>query len=386
MSGIEQLLSSREVAVFAGSGGVGKTTTAAATALLVATHLGGKVLVVTVDPARRLANAMGLQAFGNVETKVPDEAFAAAGVRPRGELWAAMLDTKASWDDLIRNHSPDAETRDRILSNPLYANISGRFIQSHDYIAMERLHEIHSSGRYDLVIVDTPPTRNAIDFLEAPERMADFFSSRLLRLLTAPARSRILTLASRPFYEVADRILGSQFLGDIAEFFSLFQSMESGFVERARAVERVLTDRRTTFAVVTTLEAAPVAEAEFFIDALTRSNHHVGAVVLNRTLPAYLRDESSAPAADEVRERADGIAESLFDDPSTARIAARVLREVGANYRNLELVAQREAEHRRRIEREAELVAEVPWFAEDITDLGGLARLGEELRASTTVS
>ena len=119
-----------------------------------------------------------------------------------------MLDTKQSWDDLVRPHAPDAATRDAILANPLYENITGRFVQSHDYIAMERLYEIHASGRYDLIVVDTPPTRNAIDFLEAPERMADFFSSRLLRWLTVPARSRVFTLASKPFYTVADRILG----------------------------------------------------------------------------------------------------------------------------------------------------------------------------------
>ena len=132
--------------------------------------------MLTVDPARRLATALGLEQFGNVETRVPDELFVDAGVEPRGELWAAMLDTKQSWDDLVRRHAPDAETRDAILANPLYQNITGKFVQSHDYIAMERLYEIHSSGRYDLIVVDTPPTRNAIDFLEAPERMADFFS------------------------------------------------------------------------------------------------------------------------------------------------------------------------------------------------------------------
>ena len=159
---------------------------------------------------------------------MPPEAFAEAGVEPRGELWAAMLDTKQSWDDLVRRHAPDAATRDAILANPLYKNITGRFVQSHDYIAMERLYEIHASGTYDLIVVDTPPTRNAIDFLEAPERMADFFSSRLLRWLTVPARSRVLNMASKPFYSVADRILGSKFLEDIAEFFLLFQTMYDG--------------------------------------------------------------------------------------------------------------------------------------------------------------
>src|SRR5947199_696216 len=214
---VEQLLAAKEIVISCGSGGVGKTTTAAAMAAMAAVQHGGKVLVLTVEPAKRLANALGLEGFGNVETKVPDAAFKEAGVTPRGELWAAMLDTKQSWDNLVKRHAPDEQTAQRILINPLYQNISGRFVQSHEYIAMERLYEIHSEGSYDLVVVDTPPTRNALDFLEAPQRMADFFSSRLLRVLTVPYRSRLVNMASRPFYQVADRILGSQFLQDIAE-------------------------------------------------------------------------------------------------------------------------------------------------------------------------
>src|SRR5947199_6719313 len=155
--------------------------------------------------------------------------------------------------------------------------MSGRFVQSHEYIARERLYEIHSEGKYDLLVVDTPPTRNALDFLEAPQRMADFFSSRLLRMLTVPYRSRLVNMASRPFYQVADRILGSQFLEDIAEFFLLFQSMYAGFSQRAEAVTRLLHERRTTFIVVSTLEAAPLREAESFLAALVDGGFHPGA-------------------------------------------------------------------------------------------------------------
>src|SRR5207248_9506565 len=237
-------------------------------AAMASVYLGGRVLVLTVDPARRLANALGLEGFGNIEKRVPADAFKAAGVSPQGELWAAMLDTKQSWDALVMRHAPDEGTANQILGNPLYQNVSGRFVQSHDYIAMERLYDIHCTGTYDLIVVDTPPTRNAIDFLEAPARMADFFSSRFLRWLTMPARSRVVNFASKPFYTVADRILGSQFLEDIAEFFLLFQSMYDGFVERANAVTRVLGDRRTTFVVVSTLESSPVREAEFFMREL----------------------------------------------------------------------------------------------------------------------
>src|SRR5256886_2874027 len=167
---IEHVLAAKEIVISCGSGGVGKTTTAAAAATMAAVHLGGRVLVLTVDPARRLANALGLEGFGNAETRVPDDAFKEAGVKPRGELWAAMLDTKQSWDNLVMRHAPDRQTARRILENPLYQNISGKFVQSHEYIAMERLYEIHVEGNYDLVVVDTPPTRNALDFLEAPDR------------------------------------------------------------------------------------------------------------------------------------------------------------------------------------------------------------------------
>src|SRR5579875_3413144 len=204
-----------------------------------------------------------------------------------------MLDTKQSWDALVRRHAPDLMTARRILENPLYQNIAGKFVQSHDYIAMERRYELHAEGRYDLIVVDTPPTRNALDFIEAPQRMSEFFSSKLLRLLIAPYRSRVINLASRPFYQVADRVLGSQFLEDIAEFFILFQTMYGGFVERATAVERLLRDKRTTFVVVSTLEAAPVHEAEFFIKVLTAKRFNLGALVLNKVLPAYLLDEEA---------------------------------------------------------------------------------------------
>ncbi|MGH8324727.1 MAG: ArsA family ATPase, partial [Steroidobacteraceae bacterium] len=299
-----------------GPGGVGKTTIAAAAAAMAACHHGGRVLVLTVDPAKRLADALGMEGIGNTERRIPDSLFRLAGVAPRGELWAAMLDTQAGWDALIDRHAPDRQTRERILANPLYRNIAGRFVQSHDYIAVERLFELHSTGDYDLIVVDTPPSRHALDFLDAPTRMAEFFSSRLLRWLIVPYRSRLANLASRPFYQVADRVLGTQFLADIAEFFILFQSMHAGFVERADAVVRLLADRRTTFVVVSTLESSPLQEAELFCDELAQRHLHLGAVVLNKTLPDYLRDPRSGALARTLEERADEIAEHLPTDPS----------------------------------------------------------------------
>jgi anion-transporting ArsA/GET3 family ATPase len=378
---IEQLLASKEVVISCGSGGVGKTTTAAALAAMTAVRHGGRVLVLTVDPAKRLANALGLEGFGNVETQVPASAFADAGVTPRGELWAAMLDTKQSWDALVNRHAPDRETAQRILENKLYENITGRFVQSHEYIAMERLYELHCEGNFDLIVVDTPPTRNAIDFLEAPQRMAEFFSSRFLRVLTAPYRSRIVNFASKPFYSVADRILGTEFLEDIAEFFGLFQTMAPGFVERAGAVTRLLHDKRTTFVVVSTLEAAPLHEAEYFIDVLGGERFHLGAVVLNKVLPSYLLDERAASAAARLTKEAPQLANTVSDGAGDPAQVERVLAEVGESFLNYAVVAQREAEQRAELAANPEVVATVPYFETDIYDLGGLLRLGEQIWA-----
>jgi anion-transporting ArsA/GET3 family ATPase len=397
VAGLDQLLSAKEIVVSCGPGGVGKTTVAAAAGAMAAVHLGGRVLVLTVDPARRLASALGLgsnghrssgrganwpDGIGDTETRVPDEAFAEAGTNPRGQLWAAQLDTKQSWDALVRRHAPDPDTAAKILANPLYGNVAGRFVHSHEYIAMERLYEIHQKGDYDLIVVDTPPSRHALDLLEAPGRMAEFFSSRLLRLLVAPYRSRVASLATRPFYQVADRILGTQFLRDIAEFFSLFQSMYEGFVARAEAVTRLLHDRRAAFMVVTTLEATPLQEAETLAQALSDRGYHLGALVLNRVLPTYLRDPVAVGTAEQLTARSNEVAKLLAPGVGDPREVERVLTEVAENFLNFNLVAQREAEQQGELQVTPGVVSLAPHFPTDIHDLWGLLRLGRSLWGS----
>jgi anion-transporting ArsA/GET3 family ATPase len=386
---LEQLIATKEIVVCCGSGGVGKTSVAAATALGAATRLGGKTLVLTIDPARRLATALGLDGIGNEAHRVPNEVLKTAGIEPRGELWAAMLDTKQSWDDLVRRHARDAETANRILENHMYTNLTARFVQSHDYIAMERLFEIHASGEYDLIIVDTPPTRNAVDFLDAPARMSEFFGGRLLRWLTLPYRvggkrsMRMINFASRPFYQLADRVLGSKFLEDIAEFFLNFQSMYDGFVERAQSVERLLHDRRTTFAVVTTLEAAPLYEAEHFCTELRDRGFHLGALVLNKTLPDSLLDPEGAVASTKFVEQAAALAELLASHPNPALAdparTARVLRTIGESYANFSVVAMREAELRAELARVPDVVIRIPGFEHDISDVESLVAICDAL-------
>jgi anion-transporting ArsA/GET3 family ATPase len=346
--------------------------------------------VLTVDPARRLADALGVGALGNRATRVPASAFAAAGVEPRGELWAAMLDTKAGWDELIRRHAPDAEVRDAVLANPLYQNITSRFVHSHDYLAMEQLHELHASGEYDLVVVDTPPSRNALDVLDAPSRMIEFFGSRLLRWLTVPYRSRLFTIASRPFYQIADRVLGSRFLRDIADFFVLFQAMEKGFVARAREVEALLGDPRTTFLVVTTLETAPAHEAGYLARELLSRDYHLGAIVANRVLPPALTRRAAVDSADRLAARVDddefvrSVAAQLSDDGPAAPVEPKVVRdvlaEVATRFHDVAIVAMREAERRSELADLAPQVLDAPSLDSDIFDLSGLLTLVGHLR------
>jgi anion-transporting ArsA/GET3 family ATPase len=370
---LDQLAAERSIIVCCGSGGVGKTTTAAAVALQAA-RLGRRACVVTIDPARRLANSLGLDALTNSPTEI-------AGTWP-GELHALMLDPKGTFDDLVHRYAETSEQAEGILSNRIYRNLTGALSGTQEYMAMEKLYELSDEGGFDLIVVDTPPTRNAMDFIEAPRRMAEFFSSKLLRLLIAPYRSRMVNMASRPFYQVADRVLGSQFLEDIAEFFILFQTMYSGFVERASAVERLLRDKRTTFVVVSTLEAAPVREAEFFIQVLTAKRFHLGALVLNKVLPSYLLDEEAEERAARICDaagelaRLDGIAASLGTDPDQLE---RVLTEVASNFRNFAMVARREAGLRRELQVRPEVVAAVPEFEGDIHDVSGLLQLGERI-------
>jgi anion-transporting ArsA/GET3 family ATPase len=379
---VEQLIAAKEVVVACGPGGVGKTTTAAALAATAAARVGGRVLVVTVDPARRLADALGLAGLGNNATRVPTEAFVRAGVKPRGELFAAMVDMSQSWDSLVNRHAPDERTARQILANPLYQNITRRFSQGHDYIAMERLYELHEEGRYDLVVVDTPPSRNALDLLDAPSHMTDFFSSRLIRWLTVPYRSRLVNLASRPFYQVADRVLGSQLLQDLADFFILFQTMRDGFVERAEAVNRLLSDARTTFLLVTTLEAVPAREAEEMARALADRHLHLGLLVCNKVLPPALSDPRVAKVADLLGELASDLAGAMSEElrgANAPEVVVSVLTEVSQSFSNFRLVANSEAELLAAIAASHEITATVGYQPGNITDLGGLLRLGARI-------
>ena len=368
---LEGVVANSDVVITCGSGGVGKTTVAAAIGFAAAVNTSRRVLVVTIDPAKRLADALGLESIGNVETRVDLPGL-------KGEFWVAMLDTSASWNDLIARHAPDASTATKILANPLYRNITQRFVQSHDYIAMERLFDLRSEGRFDLIVIDTPPTRHALDFLDAPERMADFFSSALLRWITLPYRTfgakagRLGYLAAKPFYQVADRILGSQFLQDIAEFFLLFQGMYDGFVQRANAVTRLLHDPRTSFVVVSSPEPAPLHEAEFFLRELATRQLRVGALVLNRVLPSMFLDEKTRLHADQLLQAS--------QPGALGDLAA----DLAKSYVRFSSLARRQQEEIRRFSQQPECTLSVPLLDVDVDPLGGVRAIGEVMWSPET--
>ena len=352
---LAELLGDSRMIIVCGPGGVGKTTSAAALGVVTATHFAKRVLVLTVDPAKRLATALGLDSIGNVEVAVPLP-------DAKGTLTMAMIDTKASWDDMIRRHAPDAATRDRVLGNDLYKTLTSRFVHSHDYVVTERLFDARESGNFDIVIVDTPPSRSALSVLDAPRRMQQFFGSRLIKLLTAPTQSRLFSIASRPFFIVADRILGAAFLSDIAEFFTLFRTMETPIVARARRVESLLADPATSYLVVTSAEPVAMNEAGFLVQQLRQRQHRLEAVLANRVMPQRL--------ADGAKQRAEVLA--LSTDPTRKRLA-EAEREIAG-------IADSEANALTRIEEWGTGLFVSESRGGDITDTAALLALGEAIR------
>ena len=301
---LDATIADSHVVVVAGSGGVGKTTLSAALAVRAAVE-GRRVAVVTIDPAKRLADALGLagdSAVGNNPVRIPlDDA--------RGELWALMLDTRSTFDALVDRYSPNAEQAQRIRSNLFYKNISGALSGTQEYMAAEKLYELNGDDRFDLVIVDTPPTRQALDFLSAPARLRRFIDHPLYRIVIAPSSIglRAVSAVSQPVLRTIAKVVGAQALDDALAFFKAFQGLDAGFRQRAHDVDRVLREPSTAYVVVTSGQAEPVAEATYFIGELESANVVVSLIVANRLMPHFGDADDSLPASlvDNLRELAD---------------------------------------------------------------------------------
>ncbi len=281
--GLQARLDGATVVICAGSGGVGKTTTSAAIAMGLAAQ-GARVAVVTIDPAKRLADALGLDELGNDPALVDPARFAAGGVQVRGELWAMTLDAKRTFDELIERLSPDEETRDEVLGNRIYQQLSGAVAGSQEFTAVAKLYDLHASGRFDVLVLDTPPSRNALDFLDAPDRLSGFFDGRALKLFLAPTglAARAMGRGTGVVFGVLSRLTGVDLLDDLSVFFRALGGLVDGFRERAEGVKALLADPATVFLVVTSPEREPVEEAIFFRSKLQESGMPFGGLIVNR--------------------------------------------------------------------------------------------------------
>lgn len=275
------VIDTAEVVVCCGSGGVGKTTTAAALGLQAA-MLGRRAVVVTIDPAKRLADAFGLpDGLGNEPVRLDVDA--------PGEVWALMLDTATTFDGLVRANAATPEQAERILANGFYRNVAGSFSGTQEYMAAERLHALHLDPRFDVVVVDTPPTRNALDFLDAPGTISRFLDHPLFRMIMLPTRRglRVLNLAAQPILRTIGKVVGGDVLTDAIAFFQAFEGMETGFRARAEDVKLLLRSDVTRFVLVASPRADTVEEAAFFADRLRASGLGVSAMVVNRSTPRF---------------------------------------------------------------------------------------------------
>ena len=382
---VGDLLEGKEVCICAGSGGVGKTTTSAAIAMGMAAR-GKKVAVLTIDPAKRLANSLGLRELGNEECLVAPERFAEHGLEMKGELWAMMLDAKRTFDELIERHAPDAETRDRVLSNRIYQEVSNAMAGSQEYMAMEKLYELHQEDRYDLLVLDTPPTRHALDFIDAPERMTRFIEGKSLQFFLRPGRFgvRMLGRSGGALFGILKRITGIDLLQDLSDFFQSFGNMATGFRDRAQRVSELLSHRDTTFLLVTSPEREPIDEAIFFWRRLDEAELPFGGVVVNKVHHDYLSladggEEAKANVA--LDQLAVDLERSLDGDRANAALAAKV-RE---NFERYRVLAERDRENIARLTSElaSGSVIEVPYLDEDVYDIGGLAQINRYLFSSS---
>lgn len=324
---------SNRVVVCCGAGGVGKTTTAAAMALRAAEY-GRTVVVLTIDPARRLAQALGIQSLGNTPQRVP------LGPEVTGELHAMMLDMRRTFDEMVIQYS-GSERADAILENQFYQTVATSLAGTQEYMAMEKLGQLLGEDKWDLIVVDTPPSRNALDFLDAPKRLGSFMDSRLWRLLLAPGRGigRLVTGAVGLAMKGMSTVLGSQMLSDAAGFVQSLDATFGGFREKADRTYELLKRRGTQFVVVSAAEPDALREASFFVDRLAGERMPLAGLILNRTHPTLceLHVEKATEAAEEL-EKTDpaSVAAAALrihaDRASTAKREVRLLsRFTGAN-------------------------------------------------------
>jgi anion-transporting ArsA/GET3 family ATPase len=361
-------LKGKHVCVCVGAGGVGKTTTSAALAVGLAAR-GQKVAVVTIDPAVRLATALGRRQLSGEPARIEGDLFAAQGIEMKGELWAMMLDAKRTFDDIVTRLAPDIRARDEILSNPIYRELSSAVAGSQELSAIAKLYELRHEHDFDVIVLDTPPSRNAVDFLEAPTRLLGFLEGRALKVFLAPSglAARLFGRSTGLVFAIFARVTGVDMLADLSSFFRALSGVIDGFGERTRGVATLLRDPSTTFMIVTSPEREPAREALFLAETLAARGMSRGGVIVNRVhfdgLDGHSVEHVQALLAPEL---GDGLA---------ARAAA--------NLADFDVLVRRDRDTVARLSLEldeAEPVL-VPHLDGDIHDLAGLALVADHLLA-----
>ncbi len=377
----------RRIVVCVGCGGVGKTTIAAALGLEAA-RAGRRALVLTIDPARRLADALGVEALGNRPQNLPREALAALGVPDEGELSALMLDMKLTFDDLVNRFAESKELRDRIFDNPIYQHASQALAGSVEYSAMEKVFELDQSGAFDLILVDTPPAQHALDFLEAPQRLLEFLDSKLVQMLIHPAFSagrfgfRLFHRSTRRVLQLLERVSGLGFLEDVSEFLLAFEGMSDGFRERAHQVRALLLGSTSGFLLVTAPGRESMRQTTQFLDRLDGYGVPLIGVLVNRMRlwpEGDLPPEGAAPSEADLAKLAGALGAS--EGPAyPAHDAAQAA--VGTATRYAALV-RRDADStgrlRERIEGRGGFWGCIPEFDQDVHDLASLGRVADRI-------
>jgi anion-transporting ArsA/GET3 family ATPase len=369
------------IIVCTGAGGVGKTTTAAALGLRAA-EKGRNVCVLTIDPAKRLAQAMGLSSLDNTPRQVPG----VCAPDGSGSLFAMMLDMKRTFDEVVEGHADPARAQ-QILSNPFYQTLSSSFAGTQEYMAMEKLGQLRTrakeEGTWDLIIVDTPPSRSALDFLDAPARLGSFLDGRFIRILVAPARGaskgigRLAAMGFGLFSNVLNKILGAQVLTDLGTFVAAIDTTFGGFRERADATYALLKDRGTTFVVVAAPERDALREASYFVERLRTDDMPLAGLVLNRVQAVDDPDLSGEQAMGGAQTLEELAADSFTDEAVAARLTAALL-TLHAERMNLAR-RQRHLADRFTAAHPSVPVSSVPALAEDVHDLEGLRTVGDLL-------
>jgi anion-transporting ArsA/GET3 family ATPase len=368
VTSIPELVERHQVLICCGSGGVGKTTIAAVLALEGARQ-GRNTCVITIDPAKRLADALGLEDLSDTPSGIDRDRWDDDDTaKPDGALSALMLDTKSTFDRLVTANATTPDQAQRILDNRFYRNVSDALGGTQEYMAMEKLHELHDEGDFDLIVIDTPPTRHALDFLDAPRRLLRLLDNRIFRMLMMPTRAylKVASVAVQTFLRTVARVVGSEAIEDVIAFFRAFEGMEAGFRDRALAVEALLASPDTAFVLVTSPRRDAMQEAQFFANQLGRDGQSIDALIVNRVHPTF-GDESPAglrAAAAELAGRRDDAAQ---------RLAVRY--ENLADFRE---IADLERAHVEGVQARvgAKAIAYVPYLARDVYDFAALREIG----------